>query len=66
MHLHAKNLHRLTDNTAISISMNLISILQDRRKKTTLECNSHSNVHISAVAEALSISAASIYNRVLG
>ena len=66
MYSHATNLHHLTDNTAISITMNLISIIQDRRKKTTLKCNSHSNVYISVVAEALSISAASIYNRVLG
>lgn len=66
VHSYPKMLHCFTGNTSTAISTNLISILQYWSKKATLECNSHSNVDTVIVGEALSISAASIYYRVLG
>jgi hypothetical protein len=43
----------------------LINILQDRRKKATLDGNCHGDVDTTVVTEALSIPAAGIHNWVL-
>jgi hypothetical protein len=60
-----KNVAFFHKKTSTVISMYLINILQDRRKKATLDGNRHRYVDTTVVTEALSISAAGIHNWVL-